>query len=231
MVRRLNRGLDDHVEPTASGNNTSKQYHPFSPNRDWLAAALYPARTTIPMTTPLGLSHTLRRNALSKIRLTQTPFRPLFTRSAPPPTSRIRTGAYATVFALSTGLFAIYYFDARSALHRYFLTPVLRYAFTPENGHKIAVRVLRTGWGPKDPVGDDERLRVEVCGVLFFVFVFSVSWFLFGVCFFLWVRSSGARSCRILWGWRLGSTRTERRLMVRGAWICVLFALWVSDTR
>lgn len=88
--------------------------------------------------------------------------RTLFTRTAPSPRSPIRTGLYATVFALSTGLFAVYYFDARSALHRYFLTPILRHTLDAETGHKVAVKVLRSGLGPKDPLLDDARLKVEV---------------------------------------------------------------------
>ncbi|KAF5331483.1 hypothetical protein D9758_015492 [Tetrapyrgos nigripes] len=87
--------------------------------------------------------------------------RSLFTRSSPPPPSPLRTGVYATAFLLSTGLFAVYYFDARSAIHRYVLTPVLRYAFDAETGHQIAVKVLRSGLGPKDTVQDDEKLKIE----------------------------------------------------------------------
>ena len=63
---------------------------------------------------------------------------------------------------LSTGLFAVYYFDARSAIHRYLLTPVLRYTLDAETGHKVAVKVLRSGLGPRDPVPDDEKLKSEV---------------------------------------------------------------------
>jgi dihydroorotate dehydrogenase len=63
---------------------------------------------------------------------------------------------------LSTGLIAVYYFDARSAIHRYLITPALRYAFDAETGHKIAVKVLGSGLGPKDPVPDDEKLQSEV---------------------------------------------------------------------
>jgi dihydroorotate dehydrogenase len=66
------------------------------------------------------------------------------------------------VFAVSAGVFAVYYFDARSAMHRYVLTPVLRNLFDAETGHKIAVKVLRTGFSPKDPVVDDARLKFKV---------------------------------------------------------------------
>ena len=69
---------------------------------------------------------------------------------------------YATLFAASAGLFAVYYYDARSAIHRYILTPALRHTFDAETGHKIAVKVLRSGLGPRDPVRDDEKLQYEV---------------------------------------------------------------------
>ncbi|KAF9453550.1 hypothetical protein P691DRAFT_771322 [Macrolepiota fuliginosa MF-IS2] len=75
-----------------------------------------------------------------------------------------RTGAYATAFAFSASLFAVYYFDARSVMHRYVLTPVLRNIFDAETGHKIAVKVLQTGFGPKDPVLDDATLKFEMWG-------------------------------------------------------------------
>ncbi|KAG5647449.1 hypothetical protein DXG03_009379 [Asterophora parasitica] len=76
----------------------------------------------------------------------------------------VTTGLYATAFVLSTGLFAVYYFDARSALHRYILTPVLRHTLDAESGHKFAVKVLRSGLGPRDPCSDDVRLKSELWG-------------------------------------------------------------------
>ena len=69
------------------------------------------------------------------------------------------------LFALSTGLFAVYYYDCRSAIHRYFFTPLLRYTVDAETGHRIAVRVLRSGLGPRDTQEDDQVLKAEVsCG-------------------------------------------------------------------
>lgn len=130
--------------------------------------------------------------------------RSLFTRAKPAPRSPIRTGLYTTVFALSAGLFAVYYFDARSALHRYVLTPVLRYAFDAETGHKLAVKVLRSGLGPRDPVSDDSRLKSEVRRTLCigrFVLTRYVSF--------------GVRKYPTPWVWLLGSTRMGKLLMVR----------------
>ncbi len=82
--------------------------------------------------------------------------------STPLTSSPLRTGLYATIFAISTGLFAVYYLDSRSAIHRYLFTPLLRNALDAETGHKFAVRVLRSGLGPRDTQTDDETLKVEV---------------------------------------------------------------------
>ncbi|EMD38719.1 hypothetical protein CERSUDRAFT_112449 [Gelatoporia subvermispora B] len=78
--------------------------------------------------------------------------------------SALKTGIYATVLVLSTGLFAAYYFDSRSALHRYVFTPLLRHTLDPEASHKFAVQVLRSGLAPRDVVQDDEVLRTEIWG-------------------------------------------------------------------
>ncbi|KAG6891211.1 hypothetical protein C0995_008463 [Termitomyces sp. Mi166 len=84
--------------------------------------------------------------------------------STPSPRPAVRTGIYATAFVVSTGLFAVYYFDARSALHRYILTPALRHTLDAELGHKVAVKVLKSGFGPRDPCPDDPRLKSEFLG-------------------------------------------------------------------
>lgn len=78
------------------------------------------------------------------------------------PQNTLKKGLYTAVVAVSTGLFAIYYFDSRSAIHRYLITPTLRYALDPETSHRLAVRVLASGFGPRDTQADDERLRLEV---------------------------------------------------------------------
>ncbi|KAF5383575.1 hypothetical protein D9615_003511 [Tricholomella constricta] len=80
------------------------------------------------------------------------------------PRVSLKTGLYATAFVLSTGLFAVYYLDARSALHRYIVTPILRHTLDAESGHKLAVKVLRSGLGPRDPCTDDARLKSELWG-------------------------------------------------------------------
>ncbi|KAG5633725.1 hypothetical protein H0H81_005673 [Sphagnurus paluster] len=75
-----------------------------------------------------------------------------------------KTAVYTTAFVLSTGLFVVYYLDARSAIHQYVLTPVLRYTLDAETGHKFAVKVLKSGLGPRDPCFDDTRLKSELWG-------------------------------------------------------------------
>ncbi|TFK40001.1 Dihydroorotate dehydrogenase-domain-containing protein [Crucibulum laeve] len=110
-----------------------------------------------------GVSRTLGRSVLHNTRHS-TRSRTLFTKTTSAPRSPLRTSLYATAFVVSTGLFAVYYFDARSAVHRYVLTPVLRYTLDPETGHKLSVKVLRSGLGPKDPVVDDARLKFELWG-------------------------------------------------------------------
>ena len=88
--------------------------------------------------------------------------RSLFIASAPIKRTPTRTALYTTAFVLSAGFFAVYYSDARSALHRYILTPVLRNAFEPETGHKIAVKVLKSGLAPRDFTQDDKALNCQV---------------------------------------------------------------------
>ena len=62
-----------------------------------------------------------------------------------------------------TTLSIFYILDARSAVHRYIFTPVLRLITPdPEDAHRIAVLALKYGLHPKDRNPDDPRLAVEV---------------------------------------------------------------------
>ncbi|KAF4610589.1 hypothetical protein D9613_006858 [Agrocybe pediades] len=110
-----------------------------------------------------GIPNTLLKSSFRPPKNLQTSRR-IFTQSAPQSRSPIRTGLYTTAFILSAGLFAVYYFDSRSALHRYVLTPVLRNILDPETGHKLAVKTLKSGFGPKDTVSDDSRLKCTLWG-------------------------------------------------------------------
>lgn len=59
-------------------------------------------------------------------------------------------------------MFAVYYFDARSAIHRYLFTPILRNAVDAETSHQVAVKVLRSGLGPRDHLPDSDVLATKV---------------------------------------------------------------------
>lgn len=74
----------------------------------------------------------------------------------------LRSGIYASVLVVSTGLFVAYYTDSRAAMHRYVVMPVLRTLLDAEASHKLALRVLASGLGPRDTQEDDERLRSSV---------------------------------------------------------------------
>ena len=131
--------------------------------------------------------------------------RSLFTKTTTVSRSHIRTGLYTTVFALSTGLFAVYYFDARSAIHRYFFAPLLRYAMDAETGHKVAITVLRSGLGPRDPLPDDSRLKFEVN----LRYILPVDFLTI-----LIKLSSGDMRSLILWVWLPGLIKMEKPSMV-----------------
>lgn len=77
-------------------------------------------------------------------------------------TDSIKNIVYATTAVVGTTLFAIYYADSRSAVHRYVVPPLARTFLDAESGHKLALGVLRSGLGPRDQGRDDERLKVEV---------------------------------------------------------------------
>ncbi|KAG2011750.1 dihydroorotate dehydrogenase [Coprinopsis cinerea AmutBmut pab1-1] len=99
-----------------------------------------------------------------KWRAASQTFRSASTKASSTPGATLRTVAYAGVFAVSAGLFSIYYFDSRSAIHRYVLTPVLRNVCDAEAGHKLAVKALKYGLAAKDRVEDDPILRGEIWG-------------------------------------------------------------------
>ena len=79
------------------------------------------------------------------------------------PLKSARTALSATVLLVSSTLVTFYYLDSRSALHRYGVMPLVRATMDPEDGHKFAVKVLASGFGPRDLVKDDsDKLGVDV---------------------------------------------------------------------
>lgn len=108
-------------------------------------------------------TRTLHTRILSNASLRSLPKRALSTASTPT-RNPISTGLYAAALTATTGLFLVYYFDARSALHRYVVTPAIRNVLDAEAGQKVAVKALRSGLGPRDVVVDDAALKTELWG-------------------------------------------------------------------
>lgn len=98
--------------------------------------------------------HAQRRFASSSASSTSSQPATSFT-----PIRRLIIGSTAVV----TGtLLAVYYFDSQSAVHRYVLMPLLRNTLDAETAHKVAVKVLKSGLGPRDTRADDKVLETEV---------------------------------------------------------------------
>ncbi|KAK8865841.1 dihydroorotate dehydrogenase (fumarate) [Kwoniella newhampshirensis] len=73
----------------------------------------------------------------------------------------------STTLLLGSGVLLLaYYYDSRSLLHEHVVMPLVRYAVDPEEGHKLAVRVL--GWDkwarPRDMGVDGAELQAELFG-------------------------------------------------------------------
>lgn len=102
---------------------------------------------------------TLPRAAIPPLRI---PVRSLFTRAQGDAPSTVKKAVAGTLFVAGTTLFLVYYFDSRSAMHRYVVMPLTRHIMDGETGHKAAVKLLRSGLAPRDTQQDDKRLAVEV---------------------------------------------------------------------
>ena len=57
---------------------------------------------------------------------------------------------------------AVYYLDSRAAIHRYIITPSIRILLDPETSHRVAVKALASGLGPRDFGTDEPQLVTEV---------------------------------------------------------------------
>ncbi|WWD17974.1 dihydroorotate dehydrogenase (fumarate) [Kwoniella shandongensis] len=73
----------------------------------------------------------------------------------------------STTLLLGSGVLLLaYYYDSRSLLHEHVVMPLVRFALDPEEGHKLAVRVL--GWDkwarPRDMGVDGQELQAELFG-------------------------------------------------------------------
>lgn len=110
-----------------------------------------------------AIPKTLAKRSLRVSKHIPSTYRHLFTQSAPVKRSPVQTTLYATAFVFSAGIIAAYYFDARSAIHRYFFTPILRNTLDAETSHKFALKILKSGLAPRDICADDVRLKTKVC--------------------------------------------------------------------
>lgn len=82
--------------------------------------------------------------------------------TAPPPPRR---HYLSTTLLLGGGvLFLAYYYDSKSLLHEHVAMPLMRLVADPEEGHKLAVRVLAWDkWArPRDMGVDGDELQAEV---------------------------------------------------------------------
>jgi hypothetical protein len=157
-------------------------------------------------------SDTVKHFAMAFHRLTATGRRIRFTHyssrsftSSIEPDSPLRRAAYVTLFALTASFGAVYYFDSRAAIHRYLITPVIRHVLDPESSHKLAVSVLASGWGPRDMLTDDERLKTEVKCV-YTSYSNAIDPF---------ILSSGVKHCQTPSVSPQGLTKTDGQSMVR----------------
>ncbi|CAE6526159.1 unnamed protein product [Rhizoctonia solani] len=68
----------------------------------------------------------------------------------------------ASALVLGTGLFIAYYYDSRSAIHRWVIPPLMRATLDPEAAHRLALRVLGTQLAPTDHGVNDQVLKCKL---------------------------------------------------------------------
>ncbi|KAG8709062.1 Dihydroorotate dehydrogenase (quinone), mitochondrial [Ceratobasidium sp. 395] len=76
--------------------------------------------------------------------------------------SGFRSALTASALILGTGLFVAYYYDSRSAIHRWIIPPLMRATLDPEVSHRLAVRILGTPFAPRDQGVDDDVLKCKI---------------------------------------------------------------------
>ncbi|CAE7168201.1 unnamed protein product [Rhizoctonia solani] len=81
---------------------------------------------------------------------------------AKPVNSGLGSALKASVLVLGTGLFIAYYYDSRSAIHRWVVPPLMRATLDPENAHRLALRVLGTPFAPTDHGENDQVLKCKL---------------------------------------------------------------------
>ncbi|KAH7327599.1 hypothetical protein B0J17DRAFT_620262 [Rhizoctonia solani] len=81
---------------------------------------------------------------------------------AQPINSGIGSALKASALVLGTGLFIAYYYDSRSAIHRWVVPPLMRATLDPEDAHRLALRVLGTRFTPTDHGVNDQVLKYKL---------------------------------------------------------------------
>ncbi|CAE6428328.1 unnamed protein product [Rhizoctonia solani] len=81
---------------------------------------------------------------------------------AKPANSGLGSALKASALVLGTGLFIAYYYDSRSAIHRWVIPPLMRTTLDPEVAHRLALRVLGTRFAPTDHGVNDEILKCKL---------------------------------------------------------------------
>ncbi|KAG8685418.1 Dihydroorotate dehydrogenase (quinone), mitochondrial [Ceratobasidium sp. 423] len=81
---------------------------------------------------------------------------------AKPINSGLGSALKASALVLGTGLFIAYYYDSRSAIHRWVVPPLMRATLDPEAAHRLALSVLGTRFAPTDHGVNDEVLKCKL---------------------------------------------------------------------
>ncbi|CAE6482993.1 unnamed protein product [Rhizoctonia solani] len=81
---------------------------------------------------------------------------------AKPVNSGLGSALKTSALVLGTGLFIAYYYDSRSAIHRWVVPPLMRATLDPEDAHRLALRVLGTRLAPTDHGENDPVLKCKL---------------------------------------------------------------------
>ncbi|QRV89208.1 dihydroorotate dehydrogenase [Ceratobasidium sp. AG-Ba] len=103
----------------------------------------------------------LSKNKTSR-RLASTLDSPPVVLRLPQIDNRISSALKVSALVLGTSLFVAYYYDSRSAIHQYVVPPLMRATLDPEVTHRLAVRVLGSGFAPRDRGENEDILKCTI---------------------------------------------------------------------
>ncbi|KAG8770338.1 Dihydroorotate dehydrogenase (quinone), mitochondrial [Ceratobasidium sp. 428] len=104
----------------------------------------------------------IRRSTNPSTRFASTLDSPLVVVRPPVLNSGFCSALTASALVLGTGLFVAYYYDSRSAIHRWIIPPLMRATLDPEVSHRLAVRILGTPFAPKDQGVNNDVLKCKI---------------------------------------------------------------------